>query len=136
MIAQATAHSLDWVNRAVEILLESRDHPTIHKVLVEGLPLDAAVSFPEDGLPVVRCRRCNQLLASVPCAQCWINSSFVLFRNRTQADSLPDAPEFEVATSFLPGTVGKIAVMQTRIRLGYSAFCRGDARLSVPSVGD
>jgi hypothetical protein len=133
-IAGATAHSLEWVVKAIRLLLEQRAHPTIRTVLEHGLPLDAMAQFPDDKRTTVLCRDCNQPMASVPCANCAIKRSFSLFRYATKAKKQPKLPESKTPTLSLPGTAGKVAVMRLRAQQGLSVFCRGDRELPKMSL--
>lgn len=132
VIAAATAHSLEWVVQAVALLREHAEHRTIGMVLRHGLPLDAAVQFPEDKQGTVLCRDCNQSLASVPCANCSIKRSFSLISRPTRAKPQPNLPESTTPTLSLPGSAGKIAIMRLRAQQGLSVFCQGDVGL--PSI--
>lgn len=106
--------------------IQKSKHKTIIGVLKHGLPLDCAVAIPKRDRPL-RCKTCEQRLASFPCAACaMVRQLDLSLSDEDPLVNIGDLPASKKPTDRQPGTAEKIAVMKQRAEDGYGVFCPGD----------
>ena len=107
--------------------LEESTHPVVAHALKFGLCLRSSVSILK--YKNLKCAKCNQRIAKVPCGVC---ACHALSANRDRPKGIDllsesvEPPEFGVATRHPPGSREKLIVMKYRKQLGQMVFCSSD----------
>lgn len=106
-------------------MLKTSKNPVVRRCVDVGLPPGVCRPFPYEGTKV-RCPLCRAMIDHAPCPWCSLK-----FSRAAPVAPEGDDPLDATATTAVPGTYSKLAVMRRRVAAGVSAFHPDDGPVEV-----